>query len=185
MKCIKCKTDNVHNANFCMKCAYEFSEKEQFAAEKWTVVGILKRIDNLKEKLSFGWLLDHWAFKIGTTVGVLALGIGFIFTNGSEFKIVESDSYTGKYNEKLDEYYLYSKNEETNLNLYIPRKIDGLVIKHYDDNHKILSDIEYESVDDIVLDTNGCNDYYTLEAKYNENDKELIKLFIYHVEDGE
>ena len=26
MKCIKCCTKNVHNANYCKKCAYDFPE---------------------------------------------------------------------------------------------------------------------------------------------------------------
>ena len=42
MKCIKCRTVNIHNANYCKKCAYQFSENEQKAAEKWTFVGFLK-----------------------------------------------------------------------------------------------------------------------------------------------
>ncbi len=185
MKCIKCRTVNVHNANFCMNCSYKFSEREQESAEKWTFIGIIKRIEKFKESVSFGWLLDHLAFKIGSIIGVLAIGLGIMLTNGIEFKIVESDNYVGSYNEKLDEYYLYSKKDEIELNLYIPKKIDGLVIKHFDNNDKVLSDIEYDDITDIVLDTNGSNDYYTLEAKYSENDKDMIKLFIYQVEDGE
>ena len=63
MKCIKCKTVNVHNANYCKNCAYEFSKQEQKAAEKWTFIGIIKRMENFKEKV-FAWLLKRKAARL-------------------------------------------------------------------------------------------------------------------------
>ena len=185
MKCIKCKTVNVHNANYCKNCAYEFSKQEQEAAEKWTFIGIIKRMENFKEKVSFGWLLDHWAFKIGTIVGVLLIGIGCLFNNGSDFKLLEIDNYTGSYNEKLDEYYLYSKGDNTELNLYIPRKIDELNVEHYTDKGNLLSSTSFLVDADIILDCNGNGDYYILEAKHGNNDLDKIKIFIYQTKNGE
>ena len=84
---------NIHNDNYCKKCAYEFSEKEQLVAEKWTIIGIIKRLENFKEKVTFGWLFDHWAFKIGSVLGVLVIGISFILSDGSTFKVEESEEY--------------------------------------------------------------------------------------------
>ena len=185
MKCIKCKTINVHNANYCKECAYKFSEKEQEAAEKWTFIGILKRYEKFKKNIKFGWLLDHWAFKVGSVLGVLLIGVCFMLTNGTSFKIEESDSYIVKYNENLDEYYLYSKKDKIDFSLYIPKSVDIVTVKHYDENDKIIRNEDFEVDDNIVLYGNLEKDYYVLEAKYNKNDSEKIKLFIYHKEDGE
>lgn len=184
MKCIKCKTINVHNANYCKKCANQFSEIEQAAAEKWTIIGIIKRLENLKEKVTFGWLLDHWAFKIGSVLGVLLIGIIFILNNGSVFSIQESENYRIEYNEKLNEYYLYSEKDESLLNLYVPKNADSLVVKHYYGD-QILKDEECGVTDNLVLYSNYGEDYYVLEAKYNEDKSDNFKLFIYHLEDGE
>lgn len=185
MKCIKCRTINVHNANYCKKCAYKFSKQEQEAAEKWTFIGMLKRYEKFKKNIKFGWLLDHWAFKVGSVLGVLLIGISFMLTNGTSFKVAESDNYKVEYNEKLDEYYLYSDKDKVELSLYIPRSVDSLNIKHYDENEKIFRDDEFGVTDNIVLYGNLDKDYYVLEAKYNENDSDKIKLFIYQEKDGE
>lgn len=185
MRCIKCRTVNIHNANYCKKCAYEFSEKEQLAAEKWTFIGIIKRLENFKEKVTFGWLFDHWAFKIGSVLGVLCIGIGFLLTDGSSFKVEESDEYIGEYNEKLNEYYLYSDKDKIDLNLYIPKNVESLNVKHYVDKNKVLSDKDYKITDNIVLFGNTGEDYYVLEAKYSESKSEKIKLFVTQEEEGE
>lgn len=185
MKCIKCKTVNVHNANYCKKCANQFSEKEQEAAEKWTFIGIVKRLENFKEKITFGWLFDHWAFKVGSIIGVLLIGVCCLLFNGNEFMIQESKQYIIKYNQKENEYYLYSKEDKTELSLYIPNKVENIVVNHYDSDGNAILGEEYTIKDNIVLYSNGVDDYYILEAKYSNDKSEKIKLFIYHEEDGE
>lgn len=185
MKCIKCKTVNVHNANYCKKCAYHFSEIEQEAAEKRTFIGFLKKIEKIKKNIFLNKITEHIAFKVGSVVGVLCIGISFMLTNGTTFKIEESDNYTGNYNDKLDEYYLYSSEDETKLNLYIPKRVENLEVKHYDKDNNVLTEDSYKVTDNIVLDSNSNDDYYILEAKYNDKDTDKIKLFIYQVKDGE
>ena len=186
MKCIKCKTVNVHNANYCKECAYKFSEKEQEAAEKWTFIGMLKRYEKFKKNIKFGWLLDHWAFKIGSVLGVLIIGISFMLTDGTSFKIKENDNYKVEYNEKLDEYYIYSKKESAALDLYIPNSVDSLIVKRFDGKDNLVISNEYKVTDSIELyGTTSENDYYILEAKYNEKDSDELKLFMYQEKDGE
>ena len=185
MKCIKCRTVNVHNANYCKKCAYEFSSQEQEAAEKRTFIGFLKRIDKIKSNVMFEKITGHIAFKVGTILGVLCIGISFMLTNGTDFSIAESDSYTTSYNEKLNEYYLYSDKDVAELSLYIPKKVDTITIKHFDENNIIIGDIDYKVNDNIVLYGNGNKDYYILEVNYSNDKTEKIKLFIYQDKDGE
>ena len=50
---------------------------------------------------------------------------------------------------------------------------------------QILKDEEYGVTDNLVLYSNYGEDYYVLEAKYNEDKSDNFKLFIYHLEDGE
>ncbi len=185
MKCIKCKTDNVHNANYCKKCAYHFSEEEQKAAESITFVGYLKKFENIKKKITLDFITGELWFKILSIVIVLGVGIYFAVTNGFYLKIEESDNYTGNHNSELNEHYLYSKSDETELNLYVPDRAESLIVKHYDKNDNILSEEEYEVTDSIVLNSNSDEDYYILEAQYKKNNYDRLKLFIYQIEDGE
>ena len=185
MKCIKCGTKNVHNANYCKKCAYEFSLVEQKAAEKWTLIGIVKRIEDLKEKITFGWLFDNLIFKIIFVLVVLLIGLIFVFNNGFEFKLLENDSYSIKYNEELEEYYLLTKEDKVDLSMYIPKDIDKFNVKLYDNNNIMLSDLDYKVDDNIVLFSNDNLSYYVLEVKYDDDNSDILKLFVYLDKDGE
>ena len=185
MKCIKCGTKNIHNANFCKKCAYEFSLAEQKAAEKWTIIGMVKRIEDFKDKISFSWIFDSLIFKIVSVLVVLFIGLSFVFNNGSDFKLLESGNYSIKYNEELKEYYLFSNTNKVDLSMYVPREIDKFNVKLYDDKDFVLSDVDYKVDDNIVLYSNDNLSYYVLEAKYNDKDSDILKLFVYLEKDGE
>lgn len=185
MKCIKCRTVNVHNANYCKKCAYHFSEDEQKAAEKLTFVGFLKGIEKIKKYVTFDFITGKIWFKFVSIILVLGVGVYFAVTNGFYLKIEESENYTGNYNSELNEHYLYSEDEETELNLYIPDRAQKLIVKHYDKNDKLLFEEKYKVTDNIVLDSNSDEDYYILEAEYEKNNFDRLKLFIYQIEDGE
>ena len=185
MKCIKCRTNNVHNANYCKKCAYKFSEEEQKAAEKWTFVGFLKFFEKVKKYVTFDFITGETWFKVGSIIVVLGIGICFAITNGFYLKIEESENYNGNYNRELNEHYLYSEKEETELNLYVPDRAIKLIVKHYDKGDKLLKEEEHDVTDNIVLDSNSDEDYYILEAQYEKNNFDRLKLFIYQTEDGE
>lgn len=185
MKCIKCRTVNIHNANYCKKCAYQFSENEQKAAEKWTFVGFLKFLEKIKKYITLDFITGKTWFKVVSIVLVLGTGIYFAITNGFYLKIKESENYTGNYNRELNEHYLYSGNEETELNLYVPDRAIKLIVKHYDRSGKLLKEEEHNVTDNIVLDSNSNEDYYILEAQYKKNNFDRLKLFIYQSEDGE
>lgn len=185
MKCIKCRTNNVHNANYCKNCSYHFSKMEQNAAEKKTFVGLLKKIEKIKKIVTLDFITGKTWFKFSSIAILLVVGIYFIITNGFYLKIEESPNYTGNYNEELDEFYLYSKNAKTELNLYVPDRAKGLNVKHYDENDKLLFEENYDVTDNIVLDSNSNQDYYLIEAKYDKNNFDRLKLFIYQTEDGE
>lgn len=185
MKCIKCKTVNVHNANYCKKCAYHFSEAEQKAAEKWTIVGLFKLLEKVKKVITLDFLTGKTWFKVCSIIIILGVGVYFAFTNGFYLKIEKSDNYTGNYNKELNEHYLYSDKDKTELNLYIPDRTVKLIVKHYDKDDKLLKEENHNVTDNIVLESNSDEDYYILEAQYEKNNFDRLKLFIYQTEDGE
>lgn len=109
-----------------------------------------------------------------------------MLTDGTSFKIKENDNYKVEYNEKLDEYYIYSKKESAALDLYIPNSVDSLIVKRFDGKDNLVISNEYKVTDSIELyGTTSENDYYILEAKYNEKDSDELKLFMYQEKDGE
>lgn len=185
MKCIKCTTKNINSANYCKKCGNKFLEAEQKSAKRWSLVWFLERIDDIKSLWKFSFITDHIAFKIGSILAVLAVGVYSIITNGSNLKILESDDYQIQYNAKLSEYYLLVENSEAELNLYIPKKTEKLTVEHFDKDNKLLGEQTYNEEDNIVLVSNTIEeDYYIIKTMYDENESESLKIYIYR-EDGE
>lgn len=185
MKCAKCFTINVHNASYCKRCGYHFSKKEQKLAEKGTFVGFLKKIDCIKEKITLDFITGQLWFKILSIVLVLGSDFYFIFTNGIHLKLLKSTNYTGSYNEKFDEYYLYSENEQTKIDLYIPNRTLKLIVKHYDSDNTLLLEQDYKIDDRVTLDSNSSDDYYVIETQYKNNNFDRLKIYIYQTESSD
>lgn len=179
LKCIKCKTDNIRAANFCSNCGNKFIEKEKEVVKKWGIVWILEKIDQLKSAWNFGFITDHIAFKIGSIILVLGIGVYFWLTNGINLKLQESKEYNIQYNKKASEYYLLTEKEQTELNVYVPNRTKKLSIKHIGQDGVELDKKVYQQNDKIILNNNGENDYYLIEAEYGKNNQDKIKLYIF------
>lgn len=182
MKCIKCLTKNIDQANYCKKCGYEFNDKEREIASRWTPVWVLKKIESfssfLKEGFKpFKFITDTRTFKILSLLAVLGLGIYSMFQNGRDFSILSSADYTIEHNGSEQEYYLIVKEKETNLNMYVPNYIDEIVLKHYDEKDNILNEETYENKENfkIVAD---LDDYYVLSVKFGDKTDDY-KLLVY------
>lgn len=185
MKCIKCTAKNINSANYCRKCGNKFLEEEQKAAKRWTLVWFLEWIDKIKSLWKFSFITDHILFKIASVLVVLAIGIHSLITNGSHLKIEENTNYKIQHNTKLSEYYLIIQTDETELNLYIPKEAEGLTVYHSDKNNQLIEKATYSTDDKIILETNTTlEDFYLIEAEYDEDSKESIKVYIYK-EEGE
>lgn len=183
MKCIKCEEKNINSANYCKKCGNKFLEEEQKNAKKWTLVWFLEGIDKIKSLWKFSFITDHILFKIGSVLVVLFIGIISVITNGNKLKIEENSNYQIKYNTKLSEYYLIVDKDETELNLYIPHKVQNLTVYHSDKSNELIEKKEYDKEDKIILETNTIEeDFYIVEANYDETKKESLKVYIYKEE---
>jgi len=185
MKCIKCRDNNINQANYCKKCGYHFSEAEQNAAKKWTLVWYLELFDKIKSLNKFSFITDHIVFKIISIIVVLSIGIYSFVTNGINLKLLESDNYSIQYNTKLSEYYLLVDENETNLDLYVPNRTDELKVKHLDKNNEIIEEKIYDNDERIVLTSVSNDDYYLVEAKYDKDNVDFLKLYVYRVEGKE
>ncbi len=185
MECIRCKTKNVNKANYCKNCGYHFSKEEQKAAKKWTLVWFLECFDKAKSILNLSIITDHILFKIASIVVVLGIGFYSFFTNGNSLKLLESNDYKVQYNTELSEYYLLANKEKTNLNLYIPNRAQKLIVEHIDQNNQLIDTKEYAKEEEIVFSSDSNNDYYILEAAYENNNFDKLKFYIYYVEEKE
>lgn len=183
MECIKCQTKNINKANYCKKCGYHFSEAEQEAAKKWTFVWILEKIDDLKGILDLSFITENLIFRFVIIVLVLGIGVYSFITKGIDLKFLESDYYKIQHNTKLNEYYLFVDSEKTTLNLYVPNRTNQLTIQHLDEENQILSEESYQKDEEIILESNGSNDYYILEATYENESQDELKFYIYREEE--
>lgn len=182
MKCRKCKTENRACASYCMKCRYEFTKEEQDQAKSksWEgiVVKILEKKGKIMSYLNLSFITGKLWFKIASIILILGIGIVSCFQNGIHLKIIKSDNYQINYNKKLKEYYLAVDNEKTELNLYIPYQGQNITVEHLDLDKKITSNT-YKDGANIVLTSNGENDYYLITGKRLDRKKETLKVYIY------
>lgn len=186
MKCIKCTTKNINSANYCRKCGNKFLEEEQKAAKKWTLVWFLEWVDKIKSLWKFNFITDHILFKIGSVLLVLGIGIYTVIVHGNKLKIEENPNYRIQYNTKLLEYYLIVNTNQTELNLYIPHETQNLTVYHSDKNNELIEKKNYREDEKIILETNSTEeDFYLIEAEYDEKTKESLKVYIYKEEDAE
>lgn len=183
MKCIKCKSINISSANYCKSCGYKFSEEEKEKAKNKSIIGIIEKIEKAYNVCTLKVITDSIVFKSFTLLIVIVLGIFSLVNNGSKVKILESKDYRIQYNTKENEYYLLTSKDKTTLDLYVPNKVQDISIKNLDTNNNELSSISYKDNENVVLNTNGIDDYYILESYYEKGREEKVKIYIYRTED--
>lgn len=180
MKCIKCTEKNINKANYCKKCAYKFSKKEQEIARKHTIIGKLDLLEKAYKTCNLQIITDHILFKIFSLLIVLALGINIWINYGLSLKLLNSDEYQIQYNTKLDEYYLISEKHKVPLNLYVPNRVKNIVVRHYSGG-QIINRKTYKKEQEIILNATS-DDYYTLQINYLYGDKDNYKIYVYEEE---
>jgi len=179
LKCIKCTTDNIISAHYCKNCGYHFSEGEQKAAKKWTLVWFLEWIDTIKGIPKLSFITGSKIYKIGSIVLLLLVGLYFFMIKGIHLKLEKSDFYQIDYNGELSEYYLYTEQDQIELNLYVPDRAKDVSIQYMNKENQILDTITWDEKQSIVLSNHGNGDYYLLEAKYDHNNKDQMKLYVF------
>ena len=177
MKCQQCDHINLYKAKYCQKCGHQFSEKEIKDAYDHTIYGLLDKLEQLYYHLSLQTITCHPITKIATIVVILICGIGNIMQNGSEFSLLNSSHYRVSYNESLDEYYIHSNDTNINLQFYIPKYVDEIIIDSYDYNDQFLYTLHYKPSDAISL-INDSTYHYDITAIDN-NKKESITVYTF------
>ena len=172
MQCIKCKKKNVTQANYCIKCGYEFTKKEKDKAKK---KDFWPRVYRIKEKIDFltlGTLKDKWYIRLLLLILAVGGGIYLYLENGSEMKILKGEDYKIERKKNTNEYQLYSKKEIVGLNIYFPTTPKKVKVKCFDNNKKQLSSTDYKDGDNIVVSLKEKP--YVCEIKMNKKNKVIL-----------
>lgn len=174
MICKKCKTNNIVEAKYCINCGNRFSKKEINDARKGTFVGILETIDNFNNIKNLSFITQNKIFRVLSIIIVLLLGFINIYINGNNMKLTKNDKYEIKhYN---DMYYVLTDDNKTNLDLYIPKKVEHLELILMDKD-KLVSKKEVSLNDKLELSSNDESSYYLINGigdNYNESLKVKI-----------
>ena len=181
MKCKKCNKKNVSQANFCIKCGNKFTKSEQELAQKKGIINKLISIKEWYNNLLINRITSSKTYQIGSIVLVLALGIYYINVNGNSLKIMASDNYKVEYNTTNGYYYLYLKEDISNINLYSPKKVDNFYLNYYDSDNTLISTNNFNNINDIKveIDTDNIYNYYTISTSNKEKDNNTVKLYVY------
>ncbi len=175
MKCQKCKYKNSYKAKYCYSCGYSFSKKEREDAKNNGIIKVLKKIKKMKDTISLSFITSKTSYQICSIVLLLLIALAGILIDGIHLKLMESENYTYQYNKKDEEYYVYTKENETKLNLYAFGSEANIEVSYYDELGNILEKNTYDSLENIVLNANATkNNYYRLNYK---NDS--LKLYVY------
>lgn len=181
MKCSNCNYKNRVKATYCMECGYKFSKKEQESAYNKTLIGKYKQYKKWYNRFSLKLIFDSIPFKIVSILLILTIGLYYMYTNGINIKILNSDNYELVFNDRLQEYYLITNDElsEIPINLYIPNRTKEITINHYDLEDNRIDKFKYDKKNDLILETFN-NDYYSINVEYSNGSSEILKLYIFN-----
>lgn len=172
MRCIKCGKVNINKANFCKNCKYEFSKKEQEAAKRQTIPGKLEVLESIYNLKGLNFIFGSNLFKIIFCIFMVLVNIYVYYSSANHLKLLNSEEYVVEH--KDGEYYVKVNEDNVNLLLFIPNKIDDLRVKHMNLDNKVIDEFKYEKGSKLLLSVNENNDYYLLDGN-----TESLKVFVY------
>ncbi len=178
MRCRRCKSGNSYKANYCLKCGKEFNQGDKDLAVNTGIVALIKKVRESYDDITLSTITGSWQFRLISIIIVLSIGIFGIIQNGIHLKVQKSDNYTYQYNDKDKEYYLYTKSDETKLNLYSLGEKEEIKVEYYDGSNKLINENTYDNIEDVVLLSAKNSNYYLLKYK-----KDTLKIYIYKLED--
>ena len=170
MKCTKCKKNNVSQANYCINCGYQFTEKDKLNGQK-SFPAIIFKIKDIWDKITLSQLKDKWWYRIGSFILVIGFGVFMFIQNGIHLKILKSNDYEISKLKNSNVYYLDSKNSETKLNLYLPHEANSIYVDYYDEFGNEISKNKYDNINDITIIVDNNNNYYSI---YIDNHNKVI-----------
>lgn len=177
MKCKRCKQRNSYKANYCFRCGREFRKLEKEDAINTGFVAFLKSVREGYDAITLSHITSTWQFRIISILVVLAIGIFGIVKNGMNLKLLKSDNYSFQYNDIEDEYYVYTEEDTTKLNLYSIGSRDIIKVRHFN-NDELLSEEEFTDFSDLILSSSYNDDFYLIDYK-----EDSLKIYIYKIDD--
>lgn len=158
--CPSCKAENLLEASYCYCCGREFTKKEQEAAYNMTIYGKIEKAEMIKSIADGSIITGNTWFRVIVLAVIAIVGLWGLYTNGSNFRIAESDGYEVQYNTKEKEYYLLTDQDSINVGLYVPKNTEVLELTAIDrDTDEVLEHNTYGIDEGIVL-------YPDSEVKY-------------------
>lgn len=180
MKCEKCGAPLRYKDKYCNVCGEKASNEKYDEFYEKTLWGVLDKINDDWETLSFKKLVDNWVVKLLVLAAVLIWGFFDSYTGLTNIRFLSSETYQVEYNKLDDEYYIRTDRKEVNLNLYIPRYTEKISIKEYTDEsvgkeREMLSK-EYENTP--IRVKKGKFDYLTISSVRGEKTTDCVKVYI-------
>lgn len=180
MKCVKCEADLHYGDKFCNTCGEHVAKNAYEEDYKKTIWGKLDKLNDWWETLTLKKFLDNWIVKILILVAILGWGVFDAYTDLTNIKLLESESYKIEYNKKADEYYIKTDEEEINLELYIPRHSEKITVKEFigedEINAREMLPEEYQK--EAVKVKKGEFDYVTVSSVKGEKVTDTVKVYV-------
>ena len=180
MKCVNCEADLHYGDKFCNACGEKVEKGTYEEDYKKTIWGKLDKWGDKLETLTLKKFIDHWATKV--VILLLVLGWGFFdaYTDLTNIKFLESESYVIEYNKKADEYYIRTAEDEVDLELYIPRHSEKITVKEFlsedEVNSRDMTPEEY-SVEAVKV-KKGEFDYVTVSSVKGDKITDTVKVYV-------
>ncbi len=176
MKCKNCGKENLLKAQYCHGCGHPFTEEERQAAYDSTVWGKLDKLKKAKEFATLEAITSHPVFRVMFLALLIIVGVLTNTNKGSVMRPLESEEYTVGYNQKLEEYYLFTEKDSVAVPLYLPGKPEKVRISADKEEENIFTR-EYALGESPVL-TKDPSVIYTVYGVY-EGKEEKITILLY------
>ena len=176
MKCKNCGKENLIQAHYCVSCGHPFGEEERQAAYNDTIWGKLDQLKEAKEIVTLEAITSHPVFRVMFLALLIIIGILTNTNKGSVMRPLESEEYTVGYNQKLEEYYLFTEKDSVAVPLYLPGKPEKVRISADKEEENVFTR-EYALNESPVL-TKDPSVVYTVYGVY-EGKEEKITVLLY------
>lgn len=175
MICKKCGYNNIEFIDYCSNCGEKFLETEKQNSYDKTIFGLIDKIEDLIATLKLQKITSHPIFRAMVLVAILLIGLFLTRVNGNEMTVLKSENYLVQQNSKNNDFYILTDENQIDLLLYLPRKVEKLQMEVVQDE-KVLNKTEINLEEGISLKVNK-DGYYVFLADYGEK-SESITVYV-------
>ncbi len=183
MLCKKCGKESIKRAVYCKYCGHKFTKKEKEMASEDKLESFVSKVQGFKDKTIYK-IFSSIYFKVISVLLILTLIACFSLFNRDEFGILESNQYEVKYNQELNEYYLYLDRDSyvmydnLLLNIYVPKNVSKFNVDYFSSDGKLIKRVSVSDTEDLYLEVNKSdNSYYVIYA--DEDYYGSLKVYVY------